>query len=95
MKASVIIPSHNAQSTLPLALRSVEEAAKGLDVEVIVIEDESGRGPSWARNRGLDRATGEVVFFVDADDTVDREFFSAPLSELNRSGAEMCFFELY
>lgn len=93
MKASVIIPSHNAQSTLPLALRSIEEAAKGLDVEVIVIEDESGRGPSWARNRGLDRATGEVVFFVDADDTVDREFFSAPLSELNRSGAEMCFFD--
>lgn len=93
VKASVIIPSRNAQATLPATLRSIEEAAKGLDVEVVVIEDEAGRGPSWARNRGLDRATGEVVFFADADDTVDREFFSAPLSELERSGAEMCFFD--
>lgn len=92
MKASVIIPSHNAQSTLPLALRSIEEAAKGLDVEVIVIEDESGRGPSWARNRGLDRATGEVVFFVDADDTVRKNFFRRPLAEMERSGADVCFF---
>lgn len=93
MKASVIIPSYNAGGTLPAALRSIEDAAKGLDVEIVVVDDESGRGPSWARNRGLDKAGGDVVFFVDADDTVDREFFSAPLAELERSGAEMCFFD--
>ena len=71
MKASAIIPNHRSERTLPATLRSLEAAARGLDVEIIVSDDEAGRGLSWARNRGLDRATGDVVFFVDADDTID------------------------
>ena len=92
MKLSVIVPCHNAKETLPAALRSIEIAAQGLDVETIVIEDSEGRGPSWARNRGLDKAAGDVVFFVDADDTVKKDFFRRPLCVLEQTGADICFF---
>lgn len=57
-----------------------------------MIEDAEGRGPSWARNRGLDRATGEYVFFCDDDDEVEKDFFRRPAEELARTGADFCLF---
>ena len=42
---------------------------------MVLVRDDEGRGLSWARNRGLERATGEVIFFVDADDAVRPGFF--------------------
>lgn len=76
MKLSVIIPCHpSSRPTLPRTLRSLETASSGLDVETVVVDDNDSRGLSWARNRGLDRAVGEVVFFVDADDTVRPDYF--------------------
>ena len=71
-------------------LRSLEVAAKGLDVETIVSDDEAGNGPSWARNRGLERATGDYVFFVDADDAVRPDFFRHPIAALEESEADFC-----
>lgn len=92
MRASVIIPSHRSQQTLPRTLQSLEVAANGLEIETVVIEDAEGRGPSWARNRGLDRATGDIVFFCDADDAVRPDFFRVPIAALESSGADLCFF---
>ena len=86
------MPSHRAQSTLPRTLKTLEAAAAGLDVETVVVEDVDGRGPSWARNRGLDRASGDVVFFCDADDAVRPGFFRRPMEAIGRTGAELCFF---
>lgn len=93
MKASVIVPCHpRNRETLRRTLDSLEAAEGGREAEIVVVEDTEGRGPSWARNRGLCKATGEVVFFCDADDTVRHGFFSAPLAALERTGAEMCLF---
>ena len=93
MKASVIVPAYKCEETLPRTLRSLEAAAEGLDVEIIVSEDPHGRGPGWARNRGLEKAGGDVVFFCDADDTVEKDFFSAPLTAMEAQEAQMCFFD--
>lgn len=66
----------------------MRSAAGGLDVELVVVDDSESRGPSWARNEGLRRATGNVVFFIDADDVVKPEFFSRLLDALESSGAD-------
>ena len=88
MKLSVIVPAYRAERTLPRTLESLDAAAVGLDVETVLVRDDEGRGLSWARNSGLDRATGDAVFFVDADDTVHRDFFRRLASVLESSGAD-------
>lgn len=88
MKLSVIIPAYKAEKTLPLTLKSIEVAAKGLDVETIVVRDDDANGLPWARNQGLVRATGDAVFFVDADDTVRPDFFRRLADTLETSGAD-------
>ena len=93
MRASVIVPAYKCEETLPRTLRSLEAAAEGLDVEIIVSEDPDGNGLPWARNRGMERAAGEVVFFCDADDTVESGFFRRPLEEFERTGADFCVFQ--
>ena len=89
MDASVIIPAHRAEATLPETLRSVEAARAAFpgESEIVVVDDPDGRGPSWARNRGLDRARGEYVFFCDADDLARPDFLSRPVAALAESGA--------
>ncbi len=89
MKVSVVIPCHpRNRPTLARTRASVDAAAKGLDVEEIVVDDAESRGLSWARNEGLWRATGDVVFFVDADDTVRINFFSTLMNVLVQTGAD-------
>ena len=89
MKASAIIPCHPRNlPTLQRTLDSAEIAAKGLDVELIVVRDDDSRGLSWARNEGLRRAVGDAVFFIDADDTVKPLYFSRLLETLDSTNAD-------
>lgn len=48
------------------------------------------RGVSAARNAALDVVRGEYVFFVDPDDAVAPDFFSAMLEALRRDRADAC-----
>lgn len=95
MTASIIIPNHLSQVTLPRTLESVNAAIRhwGGEAEVLVQDDPEGKGLSWARNRGLDRARGEVVFFVDADDEVEAGFLAHPIAALEQSQADFCLFQ--
>ena len=48
------------------------------------------RGVSAARNAALDMAKGRLVFFVDPDDSVLPDYFSAMADALDRDGADVC-----
>jgi len=43
------------------------------DSRVKIIKNERNLGPSVARNRGLDMAKGEYIFFLDSDDFIFRD----------------------
>ena len=68
--------------------RILRERAK-VDARLHVIAVSHG-GVSAARNRGLDVARGKYVFFVDPDDGVAPDFFTAMIDALERDGADCC-----
>ncbi len=55
----------------------------------IVVVDKPNGGPSSARNAGLDRASGELIGFVDSDDYVDKNMFEVLVSNMEKYGARV------
>jgi glycosyltransferase involved in cell wall biosynthesis len=49
----------------------------------------SNQGSQIARNIGLDKATGEYIAFVDADDMVYPDIYSAQIAAIEESGADL------
>lgn len=57
--------------------------------EIVVVEDTDRRGPSWARNEGIRRSTGEVVAFTDDDCVPPPNWLEVLTGALDRFGAEV------
>ncbi len=52
---------------------------------------QENQGVSAARNRGLDRACGEYVFFLDSDDAIHPRLLEEMAGEAERYGAQLAF----
>ena len=46
-------------------------------------------GPSYARNKGIEIATGQYIGFVDADDYIDKDMFNLMLSKQKEIDADV------
>lgn len=62
------------------------------DDRFVLIELPANRGPSGARNGGLDQARGEWVAFVDSDDFVEPVFLEHLRRKFEASGADAVFY---
>jgi GT2 family glycosyltransferase len=74
-RLTAVIPATNQPSTLGRCLAAVDEASDPPE-EVIVVDRLDERGPAWARNDGVCRASGNVVVFIDADVAVHQDAFT-------------------
>ena len=59
------------------------------DPKVNLIKDNFTRGGGFARNRGIDEATGEFLAIVDCDDFVSKDHIEIGVRALNKSGADV------
>lgn len=85
----IVIDNGSADSTKKI----VEEFCVN-DKRFIMLE-ETKRGVSAARNKGLRHAKGQYIMFVDADDYVEPDFIQIPLQCINEQHADIVAFNLY
>lgn len=64
----IFVDDHSVDGTLEI-LRSLLPQKEG--VQVTIVSHNENRGVAVARNTGLDHATGEYIYFVDADDYIE------------------------
>jgi glycosyltransferase involved in cell wall biosynthesis len=62
----------------------VLEELQGTDRRITVLDKKNG-GPSSARNKGLDKATGTYVIFVDADDSITPTSINTLVTKITKS----------
>ena len=61
------------------------------DVRFILIR-QSNAGPSKARNKGINLATGEVICFVDSDDFIESDYLQQLYNAFQEDNADVVFF---
>ena len=62
------------------------------DSRIKVIHKKNG-GLGYARNTGLEMATGEYVTFCDSDDWLDREAYETVYNIVNEKNLDICWFQ--
>jgi len=72
---SAIVPATNEPATLDACVSAIRDAAQPPD-ELIVITDATAPGPAAARNEGAQRASGDIIAFIDADVVVHEDAFT-------------------
>lgn len=107
MKLSIIIPAFNAEPyitelldvLMPQVTKEVEVLVidDGSDKpfetkhkEIKVFRKANG-GAASARNMGLDKAKGEYIAFIDADDIVDKEYISRILGKIEEEAPDYIY----
>lgn len=76
-KELIIVDDCSTDGSLEKAKNTLANAPKRFkNVAVQIIELEENRGPGYARNLGYQRATGDIISYLDADDLYHADLLS-------------------
>lgn len=73
---AVVVNNNSTDDTAEVFARFIASEGAGLDIRMVT---ETRQGLSWARNRGLAEARGEIIVMIDDDEEVPPGFLAAYL----------------
>lgn len=60
--------------------------------KINIIHLEENQGLSYARNRGIEKAKGKYIVFIDSDDYVSDDYIETIINKINTSEFDYCYF---
>ncbi len=84
---SLVVPSTRAR--MSDVQRSAVEAQTCLPAEALWVWDADRRGSAWARNRGIEHASGDYIAFLDDDCIPPSDWLERLLDTARRFGANV------
>lgn len=66
------------------------EILKKYKDKIIIIDNKKNLGPSASRNKGLKKATGQYIGFVDSDDYIDKNMYKRLVSKMSNDVDLVC-----
>jgi GT2 family glycosyltransferase len=94
MRLSCVVPATDDPPALGRCIEAIQSANPPPD-ELIVVSEPAIAGPAAARNQGADRATGDLLVFVDADVLVHGDAFERIRAAFERSPGLTAVFGSY
>ena len=85
----LVLDDHSTDGTTELVLKLAEEDSRILPIL------RQKNGVSAARNEGLEKAQGEFIMFVDADDKLDPQMLSVLLAMLRQTESDLAVCDYY
>lgn len=78
----IFVDDKGSDGSFELALAAAKD-----DDRIVLIQNERNEGPGASRNYGIERATGEFIAFVDADDLIPIDYYERLYCRAKETGA--------
>lgn len=80
----IVVDDCGTDNSMQVVEKVIAEHANGWKVKVLVQEE--NKGLSAARNRGIDEATGEYLYFIDSDDEIKPDCLEKIVEPVQKHG---------
>lgn len=70
------------------SLKILEDFSKK-DTRIKVITNEKNKGAALTRNEGIDRATGDYIYFIDADDYIEEKYIEDMVNKIEKARTDI------
>ncbi len=82
----IIVDDCSTDNTIQI----IEEIQKA-DARIRLVKSEKNAGPAISRNKGIERATGKYMTFLDADDIWFEDFIQNSIETIQKQGVHFVF----